>query len=244
MMAALVLAEGAPVRASELSGTKGEFKVVKPPAPGARRLTLTTVSQATPRRRQRHRWFWKIASPKLADADPARIPDLTAQAAIKLRSRKATELVRSIAETYRAEIAAAARGAHISEALIVAVIAAESGGRVKARSPKGAQGLAQLMPGTAARLGVADAYDPAQNLRGAADYLSILLDMFEQDTILALAGYNAGEHAVTRHKGVPPYAETRDYVPKVLNYYAAASQDCLFPPRGPRSPCIAVNIPD
>lgn len=241
----LLLAPALPGQAgaAELSASSGVFKVVKPPQPGARRLVLTTA-QSAPRPRQRHRWFWQVASPKLADANEARLGELSAVAARKLQSRDATNLVRQIAETYRAEIAAAARGAQISEALIVAVIAAESGGRVTARSPKGAQGLAQLMPGTAARLGVKDAYDPAENLRGAADYLSILLDMFEQDTLLALAGYNAGENAVTRFKGVPPYAETRDYVPKVLNYYAAASLDCLFPPRGPRSPCIAVNIPD
>ena len=230
---------------ADLSATQGVFKVVKPPPKGTRVMTLTRVSQGTPRPRQRHKWFWKIASPKLADADADRFEDLSAKAAERLGSDKATALVRMIEDTYEAEIKAAARAADIPEALLAAVIAAESAGKIRARSHKGAQGLAQLMPGTAARFGVKNAYDPAENLRGAAEYLAFLLDRFEGDVLLALAGYNAGEHAVTRHKGVPPYNETRDYVPKVLSYYAAAfKEECLFDTELTNAPCVPLQFPD
>ncbi|MGB0411296.1 MAG: lytic transglycosylase domain-containing protein, partial [Pikeienuella sp.] len=140
---------------------------------------------------------------------------------------------------------AATRRVDISPALLAAVIATESAGKIRARSHAGAQGLAQLMPGTAARFGVKNAYDPAENLRGAAEYLAFLLEMFEGDTVLALAGYNAGEHAVTRHKGVPPYNETRDYIPKVLNYFAAAHKvECLFDTELTNAPCVPLQFPD
>lgn len=246
---AISLSFGAPVAiheasmafAAPLSQASGTFKVVRP---GVRTGSATTAKRVKAARRHRHRWFWNEASPSMDAADPLRAASLSERAAERIAGRRAQKLVREITETYRAEIAAAARGAMVSEALIAAVVAVESGGRVRARSPKGAQGLAQLMPGTAARLGVDDAWDPAQNLRGAADYLSMLLDMFNGDLLLALAGYNAGENAVLRYKGVPPYAETRDYVPKVLAHYALATRDCLFAPRTPRAPCVAVNLPD
>lgn len=231
--------------AAELSASKGVFKVVKPPAKGARLMTLTRVSQSRPRPRQRHKWFWKIASPRLADADAGRITDMVAQAAKRLENPKSTLLVRAIQDIYREEIEMAARRADIPPALLAAVIATESAGKIRARSHAGAQGLAQLMPGTAARFGVKDPYNAAENLRGAAEYLAFLLNMFEGDYILALAGYNAGEHAVTRHKGVPPYNETRDYVPKVLNYYAAANKvECLFDTSLTNRPCVPLEFPD
>jgi len=104
--------------------------------------------------------------------------------------------------------------------LVLAVIAAESAFDMKAVSPKGAQGLMQLMPQTASRFGVADAFDPDQNLRGGMTYLSWLLKQFPGRLDHALAAYNAGEEAVARYQGIPPYAETREYVERVLGYYA------------------------
>lgn len=118
------------------------------------------------------------------------------------------------------EIAAAAARRHgLDPGLVMAVAAVESGFRPGAVSPKGAQGLMQLMPRTAESLGVEDAFDPAQNLDGGARHLGQLLTLYGGDLARALAAYNAGEGAVDRHGGVPPYRETRAYVKKVLERY-------------------------
>jgi hypothetical protein len=103
--------------------------------------------------------------------------------------------------------------------LVVAVVGVESGFRADAVSPKGAQGLMQLMPTTASALGVEDALDPAQNLDGGVRHLGSLLTLYGGDIVRALAAYNAGEGAVARHGGIPPYRETRAYVKKVLERY-------------------------
>ena len=107
----------------------------------------------------------------------------------------------------------------IDAALIRAVIRAESNFNHKAVSRKGAQGLMQLMPATIWRLSVGDAFDPHENIGAGVRYLRQLLDQFQGDLTLALAAYNAGENAVLRYRGVPPYQETREYVKKVLSLY-------------------------
>ena len=108
----------------------------------------------------------------------------------------------------------------IDPALLDAVITVESGYNPQALSPKGAQGLMQLMPDTATRYGVTDRSDPVANLEGGARYLRDLLLMFKGDVTLALAGYNAGENAVIKAGNrVPAYAETQEYVVKVLEKY-------------------------
>jgi len=121
---------------------------------------------------------------------------------------------------YGAQIAAAAQKYGVDPDLIRAVIEHESGFDRNATSPVGAQGLMQLMPGTARGLGVSDPYDPAQSIDGGTHFLADLLRRFDGDVRLALAAYDAGPSAVERYHGVPPYAETQNYVTWVLNRLA------------------------
>jgi soluble lytic murein transglycosylase-like protein len=114
------------------------------------------------------------------------------------------DMVRTLAPEYR-----------LDPDLVLAVVEAESNFNPEARSHKNAQGLMQLIPATADRFGVDDVWDPEQNLRGGMAYLRWLLDEFDGDVVLALAGYNAGEQAVRNHRGIPPYAETRSYVERI-----------------------------
>jgi len=116
---------------------------------------------------------------------------------------------------YQEEIAAAAREFGVEEAVVRAIIHAESAFNPLAVSSAGAQGLMQLMPATARRFGVADSFDPAANIRGGVQYLAWLLQRYNGDLTLAAAGYNAGEGAVDRYRGVPPYSETQRYVQRV-----------------------------
>lgn len=114
----------------------------------------------------------------------------------------------------------AAAAAAVEANLLRAVIVVESGFNSRAVSKRGAVGLMQLMPATATRFGVRDIYDPGQNVGGGASYLKFLIDRFGHDLKLALAAYNAGESAVDRSGGqIPPFSETRAYVPRVLKIY-------------------------
>ena len=103
--------------------------------------------------------------------------------------------------------------------LLNSVIHAESGFNVRARSPKGAQGLMQLMPSTANALGVNNAFDPAQNVDGGSKYLRELLERYNFDLVKALAAYNAGPQRVEQYHGVPPFRETRAYVARIIKEY-------------------------
>ena len=107
----------------------------------------------------------------------------------------------------------------VSEGLVKAIMHTESGFNINARSPVGAQGLMQLMPATARRFNVSNAYDPQQNIFGGVKYLSWLLKRFNGDTRLAIAAYNAGEGNVDKYGDVPPFRETRDYVKRVTSRY-------------------------
>jgi len=122
------------------------------------------------------------------------------------------------ATPYAAEISAAAARNGVDPAILSGLIHAESNFDPNAGSPAGAQGLTQLMPATAAGLGVANPLDPVQSIEGGARYLRQQLDHFGGDVTKALAAYNAGPGAVERFGGVPPYEETQNYVRRVLGY--------------------------
>ena len=149
-----------------------------------------------------------IATPKPTDA-AAPVAALPRKQASLSRKAGFDQLVDEVSRTYGLE-----------SALLHAVISVESSYNPKAVSKKGAAGLMQLMPQTAKRYGVIDSLDPLQNLSGGAQYLRDLLRMFNNDVSLALAAYNAGEQAVMKHGNrIPPYRETLNYVPKVLDFY-------------------------
>jgi len=123
--------------------------------------------------------------------------------------------VRLNTDAYRDEIAAAARQHGVDESIVRAIIHAESAYNPNALSRAGAQGLMQLMPATARRFGVSNAFDARQNIQGGVQYLAWLLKRFNNNLTLAAAGYNAGEGAVDKYNGVPPYSETQRYVQRV-----------------------------
>ncbi len=164
--------------------------------------------------------FPSAATPELIVPAPGAAPAAAIGApAVPPRAERAgaaariDPLVRSVAET-----------TSLPPRLLHAVIAAESGYDARAVSREGAVGLMQLMPATARRFGVVDAFDPQQNVSGGAAYLKWLLDRFDGDLELTLAAYNAGEGAVARAGNrVPPYAETRAYVPRVLDLMRRAA---------------------
>ncbi|MEM9781676.1 MAG: lytic transglycosylase domain-containing protein [Pseudomonadota bacterium] len=188
----------------------------------------------------RHDWFWNLHATARGAASPLRWSQALATVSARRSTGSAlisTATLDRVITEHGTRIAAAADRHAISAALVAAVIAVESAGRQRAVSHAGAQGLMQLMPATAERFGVTDSFDADQNVEAGVAYLSWLLNRFEQDPILALSGYNAGEGAVDKHKGVPPFAETRDYVVKVMDAVAAGSARCRRAPATPRHPC-------
>ena len=129
------------------------------------------------------------------------------------------------ATQYDTMIEHAAKAAAVEANLVRAVIVVESGFNVRAVSKRGAMGLMQLMPATAARFGISNSFDPQQNISAGARYLKFLLDRFHQNMSLAIAAYNAGEDAVDRNGGqIPPFAETMAYVPRVMKIFRLLDQ--------------------
>ena len=244
------LAADAPAPFPEFSA-----KRVGPPEAGAARLITVQIdptiavrpAPAEPEERvpgplSAHAWFWQEVAPEL-DHDPA----VRVQAALRALETVAggardvpaprVNRLRNIADSYGVDILTASLDTRVSPALALAVMAVESSGRVDAVSSAGAKGLMQLMPATAARFGVTET-TPRENIRGGIEYLDWLMRHFEGDAVLALAGYNAGEGAVREHGGVPPYAETRDYVPKVLSAWRVARLLCMTPPELVTDGCV------
>ncbi len=133
-------------------------------------------------------------------------------------------------------VRAAGRAHNLDVDLLASVIKAESGGNAHAVSPVGARGLMQLMPSTANTLGVADSFEPGENVRGGSAYLDELLTRYHENLAVALAAYNAGPAAVDRYHGIPPYRETRVYVARVIHEFnrrVKAREAHLQPANGP-----------
>lgn len=235
-----------------------EAKRVKPPAPGTRKRINVFIEDApvaakpvkqsgdeqdAPVVAGRHDWFWEAISPELTSSGPGRLQD--ALHAIRGAGSVATprlQHLQEIAGSQGIPILTATVGTKVSPALVLAVISVESAGRADAQSGAGAQGLMQLMPATAERFGVTDSFEPADNIAGGVKYLDWLMGEFGNDPILVLSAYNAGEGAVRNHDGVPPYSETRDYVPKVLAAFDVARGLCATPPELISDGCVFVTM--
>ncbi len=156
--------------------------------------------------------------PEPPAAQPAHAPLTAAGQALSSSRAELTRLEPTKQEL--TELLAHAGETHNIDAdLLAAVVRAESGGHARAVSRTGARGLMQLMPGTAATLGVADSFAPAQNVEGGTKYLDQLLTRYQDNIALALAAYNAGPGAVDRYHGVPPYRETRAYVAGIIREF-------------------------
>lgn len=188
-------------------------------------------------------WYWTAVSPTIGQDAGVRFQSAIGTIRsnpLRIDTPRLQSLQR-IVEAHGTDILAATVGTQVSPALVLAVIAIESAGRTDAISSAGAQGLMQLIPATAERFGVANSMDPKANIIGGVTYLDWLLKEFERDPVLALAGYNAGEGAVRKHQGVPPFAETRAYVPKVLATWNVARGLCLTPPELISDGCVFVR---
>ncbi len=186
-----------------------------------------------------HGWFWDRVSPSLFDVQPGRLATImeVISGSDKIAAPRLQHMQR-IAQANGRHILKSTVGTRVSPALVLAVISVESAGEAKAVSRAGAQGLMQLMPDTAARFGVRDSFAAEENIAGGVKYLDWLMSEFGGDPVLVLAGYNAGEGSVRSHEGVPPFAETRDYVPKVLAAFQVARGLCLTPPELITDGCV------
>ncbi|TMV94807.1 lytic transglycosylase domain-containing protein [Thioclava sp. BHET1] len=200
-----------------------------------------TGGPSRPRGHAHYAWFWKKISPKLEDR-AGRFE--TALAALtqgpegnSVRAPRLSNLA-DIAKAHGTDILKATIGTNVSPALVVAMISVESGGRHDAVSHAGAVGLMQLIPATADRFDVDDSRDPSQNIAGGVTYLDWLMKEFDRDPLMVIAAYNSGENNVKKNDGVPPFAETRDYVPKVLAAWSVARGLCMTPPQLMTDGCV------
>lgn len=159
--------------------------------------------------------FLTVAANQIASRTP--VPASEAEPA--LTPRQTVQAAPQKPESLRAMLTAAGRKHDIDALLLESIVEQESGGHTRAVSRAGARGLMQLMPGTATQMGVTNSFAPAQNIAGGTTYLDELLDRYHNNLALALAAYNAGPAAVARWHGIPPYAETRRYVARVIHNY-------------------------
>jgi soluble lytic murein transglycosylase-like protein len=239
------------------------FKMSKPPKAGTTKRITVQIEPQPPKPKKAasvkqdaetvpmtpttatYAWYWNLVPPELGVSASER--NIKALSSLAKGPGGGTvpgprlQVLQGIALSQGATILRETIGTQVSPALVLAVIAVESSGKSAAESHKGAQGLMQLMPDTAKRFGVTDSLDTAQNIKGGVAYLDWLMGEFGGDPVLALAGYNAGEGAVHKHGGVPPYAETRDYVPKVLAAFEVARGLCKTRPELITDAC-ALNL--
>ncbi len=180
------------------------------PAPSPRKVRLTAMHRAELNR---------LGVP-VVKATIAPIADFAHSSSLSMTASQSLDGFTTGNAQVDALIAAAGARNGVDPVLLYAIMHRESSFKAGAISPKGARGLMQLMPGTAARFGVRNIFEPAQNIEGGARYVRFLLDYFGGDVRLALAGYNAGEGAVNRYNGVPPYRETQEYVRLIGARYA------------------------
>ena len=186
-----------------------------------------------------------LATAVLGNLAAAGLPASPARATwvVKVDSRTG-KLVRSLVAPPQARadaatevqslVADAAKTFDVNPLLVDSVIQVESNYNPFAVSPKGAQGLMQLIPATAQRFGVANVFNPVENIEGGAKYLRYLLDLYHDSFPLALAAYNAGERAVAKYGGVPPYSETRNYVTEVGKQFRAEQAESAKPKTSPK----------
>ena len=243
MAAACVALFAAPLPAQQLRlQSDFSFKRVTVPPPNTNRRITVQIDPTAPAALE---WFWMAVSPKLADTGPGRLEQALGALAKAPEGKSVSvprlQSLQTIAAAHGLDILRATVGTNVSPALVLALISVESAGNGDAVSSAGAQGLMQLMPATAARFGVTDRADPVENIKGGVAYLAWLMDHFDNDPILVLAGYNAGEGAVRDNAGVPPYAETRAYVPKVLAAWTVAKGLCQTPPELMTDGCVFYN---
>lgn len=182
--------------------------------PQSRQNVLASTKRETVYRYQNERGITSFSNERPAGADEVDVIRFDCYAC-KVSSTVNWHTTRLFLDPYAETIRSAASQFGVDPALVRAVIHAESAFNPRALSPKGAQGLMQLMPATAEELGVSNAMDEAQNIRGGVDYLARMLQLHEGDIRLATAAYNAGPGAVRRYGGIPPFAETRAYVERV-----------------------------
>ena len=213
-------------------------KVDPYPKPSAEKKAL---EPSAPVKGAEYGWFWDkvpAARDEVSGRFPLALASLSQGPSGAQVAAPRMQHMQQIANTYGVEILKATLDTEVSPALVLAVIGIESGGRHAVVSSAGATGLMQLIPATAERFGVRDSKDPVQNIRGGVAYLDWLMKRFDRDPLMVLAAYNAGEGAVEANKGVPPYAETRDYVPKVLAAWQVAQGLCQSPPELVTDPCV------